>query len=424
MPGREGIAAAFPAAGGRRLQDDRQTMTAVHACDPPLPDLVDDPARLSTLRSYQVLGTPPEPAFDGLARMARDICGAPVALVSLVDTTRQWFKAVDGLEISQTPIDTSICAYTLQGDAFLEVPDTLADPRFAGMSVVTELGARFYAGAPLRSHDGHGLGALCVLDTVPRRLDPTQRQALTALATQAMALLDMRRTLVRAERALKAQRRIMAVAGHDLGNPLMRIELALYMLASHPFLSDDDRRQLADARSAQADVGRTLHRLAQASLLEDDVPDVGAVAIGEAFAALEARWSCLAQASGHALVFAPIDAVLQTNAGLLGDLLDNLVGNALKHADPGPVHIAAGPLARGVWIAVSDHGPGIALAHRQRIFDALAQFGPDRSGLGLGLSIAQRSAEALGADLSVHASDAGGARFLLRLPLRHPSFAG
>lgn len=168
------------------------TATAAAAA---IPHWVDDPIRLDALKRYAVLDTPAEPAFDDIASLARTVTSAPIALVSFVVDTRQWFKAADGFGLPETPINTSICAYTIGGDDIFEVPDTHADARFAKMAVVTDYGARFYAGAPLRTADGHALGALCVLDDRPRRLTTPQREDLRRLARQVMVQLEYRRLL-------------------------------------------------------------------------------------------------------------------------------------------------------------------------------------------------------------------------------------
>lgn len=384
-----------------------------------LPACVLDPARLSTLHTYAVDDGEGQAAFDDIAALARSVCAAPIGLVSFVEADRQWFKGADGTPLRQTPIATSICAYTLDSPAVLVVPDTLADPRFAAMDVVVNHGVRFYAGAPLRTSDGVGLGALCVLDTVPRTLDDTQRDLLQRLAGQVMRLLELRRGLAQSERALFAHRRIMAVAGHDLGNPLMRVELALFAMERRVAADDGIRPDLAVARGALHEVAGTLRRLAHASLLDQSRVALAPVTVEALFADLAERWTYIAEDAGRTLVLKPIAADLLTSAALVLNVLDNLVGNALKHGRQGAITIEAGTAPRGIWLAVSDEGPGIPEDQRKRIFDALVQVGEDRTGLGLGLSIVQRTAELLGAEVSVRANAGKGARFILWLPERH-----
>jgi diguanylate cyclase (GGDEF)-like protein/PAS domain S-box-containing protein len=160
-------------------------------------DPADETRRLERLHALQVLDTEPEPLFDALARLAADLCGTPIALLSLIDTDRQWFKARVGLEESwETPRAVAFCHHTIRSDDVLEVPDATQDARFAGNPMVTgEPHVRFYAGAPLRAATGERLGALCVVDHAPRQLSAAQTAALTQLATAVIRALEMRQRL-------------------------------------------------------------------------------------------------------------------------------------------------------------------------------------------------------------------------------------
>ena len=150
--------------------------------------------RLAALREYGVLDSAAEPAFDDIAFLASYICGTPIALVSLVDEKRQWFKARVGTEIEETSRDVAFCAHAIlePGEIFV-VPDAFEDPRFAGNPLVREEGIRFYAGAPLNTMDGLPLGTLCVFDRVPRRLSADQARALGALSREVVVHLELRR---------------------------------------------------------------------------------------------------------------------------------------------------------------------------------------------------------------------------------------
>lgn len=154
-------------------------------------------ARLSALRDYHILDTLPEQAFDDITLLASQICGTPIALVSLIDQDRQWFKSKQGLEATETPRDLAFCAHALlQPHELLIVPDARQDERFADNPFVT--GAphiQFYVGAPLVSSRGDTLGTLCVIDHQPRELSESQRHTLRVLARQVMAQMELRRNL-------------------------------------------------------------------------------------------------------------------------------------------------------------------------------------------------------------------------------------
>ncbi len=172
----------------------------------PLPK--NEPARLKALHDYGILDTAAEAEFDDFTLLAAHICGTPVALISLVDADRQWFKSRLGFDLSETPRGQSFCAHALhQPDVFL-VPDAAADDRFAGNPLVTgDPNIRFYAGAPLVTEEGQALGTLCVIDRVPRTLTSEQQAALGALSRQVIARLELRRQLAEREQAQDALRR-------------------------------------------------------------------------------------------------------------------------------------------------------------------------------------------------------------------------
>jgi GAF domain-containing protein len=139
---------------------------------------VSDVERLRALERLNILDTPPEPEFDGIVQLARRVCSVPVALISLVASDRQWFKARAGLDASETPINQSVCAYALEEDELLVIPDLSKDPRTKNNPLVSSgPQIRFYAGAVLRSFEGQPLGALCVIDDRPRPEGLTADQA-------------------------------------------------------------------------------------------------------------------------------------------------------------------------------------------------------------------------------------------------------
>jgi GAF domain-containing protein len=172
--------------------------------------------RLATLRGYEILDTEPEAAFDDLTLLASYLCQTPVALISLIDADRQWFKSKVGVSVSETSRDVAFCASAiLQPDVFI-VRDATQDERFAeNPLVVSEPKIRFYAGATLTTN-GQALGTLCVLDRVPRELSPEQLEALRALSRQVLAQLELRRNLSRLEKTLAARDRAETEREHVL----------------------------------------------------------------------------------------------------------------------------------------------------------------------------------------------------------------
>jgi GAF domain-containing protein len=168
----------------------------------------DEPKRLANLRSYAILDTPSEPSFDHVTQLAAMICDAPIALLSLVDSDRQWFKAKVGVTMSETSRDVAFCAHAiLERDLFV-VPDAALDKRFARNPLVnSHPKIRFYAGAPLVSPEDHALGTLCVIDRKPRVLCKEQLEALRLLSRIAMAELELRRQVLTLKQSLRERRR-------------------------------------------------------------------------------------------------------------------------------------------------------------------------------------------------------------------------
>jgi two-component system cell cycle sensor histidine kinase/response regulator CckA len=170
---------------------------------PPVPG--NEAERLDTLRSYDILDTEEEQDFDDLVALAAHICGTPIALISLVDKDRQWFKSSFGMADRESPRDISFCAYTIAGSGLFVVSDATRDERFADNPYVTgEPGVRFYAGSPLIAPDGMALGTLCVIDRQPRQITPMQAKALDVLSRHVMTQFELRRQSTKMARANRA----------------------------------------------------------------------------------------------------------------------------------------------------------------------------------------------------------------------------
>jgi diguanylate cyclase (GGDEF)-like protein len=256
---------------------------------------LDEAARLDTLRALNILDTAPEERFDRLTRLARRLFGVPIALVSLVDADRQWFKSCVGLQASETPRAVSFCGHAILGSETFLIPDATQDVRFHDNPLVTgEPGIRFYAGCPLAVPGGGRLGTLCLVDVVPRTLSPDDLLALQDLARMAEQELAALHLATMDELTLLSNRRgFLALARHALG-----LCARTGVPASLLFFDLDDFKAIND-RFSHAEGDRALRDFAallKQTFRESDV--VGRLG-GDEFAVLLTRAS--SQACAEAL---------------------------------------------------------------------------------------------------------------------------
>ncbi|WP_299837320.1 ATP-binding protein [uncultured Tenacibaculum sp.] len=212
----------------------------------------DEEKRIEALNSYNILDTLPEEDYDNITKIAAEICNAPIALVSLVDPERQWFKSAYGLNATETPRDFAFCAHSiLQPDELFIVPDATKDIRFNDNPLtVNDPHVIFYAGAPLKTKEGYALGTLCVIDNEPRlSLTDGQKESLKALSQQVMSLLELRKKNLKLEQANHEITRLNNELNqfahrltHDLKTPVRGINsLALFLKEDLEETSSDSK---------------------------------------------------------------------------------------------------------------------------------------------------------------------------------------
>lgn len=407
----------------------------------------DERERLRALARYSVLDTPPEEAFDEITALAAEICGTPIALVSLVDAHRQWFKSKVGLDADETPRELAFCAHAILGDAIFEVPNALDDPRFADNPLVT--GApdiRFYAGAPLVTNDGFRLGTLCVIDRVPRSLDAFQLRALRTLGRQVISQLELRATAAAlARRLLEAEARdvtessaladaatdgmsgrtFLARVTHDLRTPLNAILGFAEYLGEDAGMDDAERRAVAgNIREAGGFMLRLVNDILDLASL-----DAGAatftrapVDLAELAASTLEGVRPLASARGDrtALERGGVTRPIVGDAVRIRQVLFNLLSNACKYTQDGEIRVRLREVADGgVEIDVADTGIGMDEAQVRQLFRPFAQVQggrQSREGTGLGLHITRALVEGMGGSVSVASARGVGTTFTVWLP--------
>ena len=243
----------------------------------PLPP--DEAQRLASLREYAILDTPTEVCFDDLTELAARICEAPIALITLIDEKRQWFKSRVGLDAAETSRDIAFCAHAIQQKELFIVPDAKQDARFADNPLVMgEPGIRFYAGAPLITPSGHALGTLCVIDREPRVMNVDHQSALRVLSRLVMTQLDLRQRTLEVERLRQDGARLAETeqAGHRLLETTERSRLALLSVL-------EDQKQVEETLRESEKRFRLLFERNPAPMLVYERASLKLLAVNEAF---------------------------------------------------------------------------------------------------------------------------------------------
>ncbi|QYX57252.1 GAF domain-containing protein [Roseovarius sp. SCSIO 43702] len=352
-------------------------------------------ARLETLRGYEILDTPREKDFDDIVSLVSRICEAPISVINLIDAERQWFKAEVGLGVRETPLETSICSHVILQDDFVEISDTLSDPRMADNPLcLNDPGLRFYAGARLVAGNGLPIGTLCVLDYEPRTLTELQRDALRVLARQVMRELDLRL-------ALKSADTLRAEIDHRVKNSLQTIGAVVRLHARK--IEDDRAREALAAVERRVEAVAALHGELQTAVTHDRI----------AMNAYLPRIGQLIQRSAppHVTVSVETEAImLDANlATPVAVVMTEFAANSIKHGFPdergGTVQfrfLRAGK--QQVELRCEDDGVGSGAAPAD-----------ESRPTGIGFDIVDAAAQSLGATLHKELTGAG-SRMTLRFP--------
>ena len=395
----------------------------------PAPEPTNEGARLNDLESLNILDTLPEPEFDDLAFLASELCETPMALVSLIDSKRQWFKARVGIDVNSTPREYAFCAHAILEDDMLVVEDSHLDERFRENPLVLDgPKIRFYAGAPLRTARGNAIGTLCVLDRKPRKLSGQQQRALQALGRQAIHQLELRRMLetvngtnLELARRCEELSQLAIIVSHDFRAPLGTIGAYLELLrentvehldeAGHKFLdfaADGTRRLQTRSENllefARAGRPQQLDQMVDLDEVVDNALDILSEQIR----------------NSKASVFVAKLPAVWGDPVELRRVFEQLFSNAIKFrgSNPPALRVDATP-SEGVWrVLVEDNGIGIAPSEQSQVF-RIGQTLHDRdtySGSGVGLAIVKKIMQKHGGKVVLRSAPHEGSIFELEFP--------
>lgn len=397
------------------------------------PPCIDEQQRLDELRSYDILDTPAEPHFDEITQLIAAQLDVPIALISLVDQDRQWFKSKVGIQVAETSRDLAFCAHALHHADILMIEDTHADPDFADNPLVTgEPFIRFYAGMPLITPKGHRLGTLCVVDHQVRQLSKLEQQTLRVLAKQVMQQIEAKRQLQQLQAATQRlmqmnaeKEQFFSLVARDLRIPFSQLLTYTDQLnVDFETLSATERHHLLNRLHQTArQTFRSVDNLLQWAMLETNTlpfhPTL--MSIDRLITPIYQMFAAVARSKGIEIrqdihqglrIFADVD--------MMYALLQHVLSNAIQHTPAGgQVNIRAYAQADRVLIAVSDTGAGMSAEQLQRLFRVDTEW-HQHSQRGLGLLLCQQYMRKHQGQLLVESTPALGTT--LTLSFRDASF--
>ena len=398
----------------------------------------DELGRLAALKRYNILDTLPEHAFDDATKLVSYICGVPIAHISFIDETRQWFKSEIGIGVSQVPREITFCRYTIMDSKMVEIPDTHVNARFKDDPNVTGgFKVRFYAGVPLTTPDGFNIGTICAIDHVTKELNENQRNALSIIAKHVINQLELGTKNFQlatqkkiAERAVLAKDSFLANMSHEIRTPLNAL-IGFTDLLAQTRLDALQRDYIDSVQIA----GENL------LLIINDILDLSKIESGNLVIeaqpfnlknALKHIYDLLKVKVHHGIDFnlfldADMPEIVVGDQGRLNQILVNLTGNALKFTEEGEVTVSVKMINETedhylLRFSVKDTGIGIPENKLSTIFERFKQAEESTTrrfgGTGLGLNIVKQLVELHGAEIQVKSKQKRGSEFFFVLNYR------
>ncbi|MGE3332550.1 MAG: ATP-binding protein [Rhodospirillaceae bacterium] len=398
----------------------------------PLP--TNEKQRLERLRKYGILDTPPEEAFDRIVRLAATILDVPIATISLIDDGRQWFKARVGIEAPETTRDVAFCAHAILGKDIFVVNDATQNPLFSDNPLVTgDPNIRFYAGAPLTTHDGFNLGTVCGIDCKPRTVTSEQKALLRDLGALVVDQMELRaagRTaLAEVDERIRVdafKSAFISTVNHELRTPLTSIIGAIELITSGAVgeVTPEVAELLTIADRNSAVLLRLINDLLDSAKIADGNLNFDTVAVDLDRLISESVENIAGYLRDHQIAVTyqrGQKTMVNGDKVRLTQVMNNLLSNAVKFSPRGSeVRVTLAARGGKAEVSVIDRAGGIPESIRGRIFEKFVQADRgvnQRPGTGLGLSIAKAIIEQLGGEIGFETEPGVGTRFYFSLPL-------
>ena len=387
--------------------------------------------RLIALNSYSILDTLPEKEYDEITYLASMICNTPMALVSLIDKDRQWFKSFHGITENETPREFAFCAHAInQKDFPLIVTDLRDDERFQDNPLVTsDPNLVFYAGVPLVNPEGYPLGTLCVLDVQPKQLTSEQLNSLKILSNQVMKLLELRKSIIlshKNNRILKSKNKALdkfvSIAAHDIKSPMHNISaLSNILLEDYASTMHPEAIEIIELMNTSVQ-----HSTNLIDGILDYSKDPSGISEQREFINIKTLILNIKELlvnQDNVKLSIDVDNGLSVfmNKTVLHQIFSNLIFNSIKynHQDLIKIYIEVTDSDSELKFSIKDNGPGIKSEDRKRIFKLFSTTtNKDRNGFhgtGIGLATVKNLVQSLGGKISVVSKEGEGAHFTFSL---------
>lgn len=392
----------------------------------PIPD--DEDKRLSELLSYDVLDTEAEQLFDDITKLASQICDSPIALISLVDPNRQWFKSKVGLEAQETSRNIAFCSHAILQREVFEINDASKDPRFHDNPLVTgSPDIRFYAGAPLVTPSGHAIGTLCAIGDKPKSLTDGQRSALKTLSQSVVAHLELKRKNRELERTSQFKSDFLSYISHEIRTPLNAINTFSHLLESEAAslsLSTSFTEPLALISESGSRLLEIVNSVLDLKQIEAGKMRVmpRSVATHDFFTHLFSLTRIRAEDNNVTFFYSvtePMPENLKFDDTKFGQIILNLLSNAIKYTHAKKSVTASVKFKNGKLIfVVKDEGIGISEEDQKKLFMPFERMenAHQFDGTGLGLNITKRLIELLDGSLKLRSKLNEGTQVSVSIP--------